>query len=129
MPGAVRCGAVRCSAVRSVCSLLRSQCCAHGTVPCSIIAPGVLAMVPATSLKRMLGRSVGWVFDAEYGAVLGVNALDRLYLSRGGLEVPRLPALPACLPCVYLSVCLLLVSCVQRGRPGQALHSRRVESG
>lgn len=83
------CGAVRCSVPCAVCSvqrvqLLRGQCCAHSTVPCSIIAAGVLAMVPATTLKRMLGRSVGWVFDAEYGAVLGVNALDRLYLDRDG---------------------------------------------
>lgn len=100
----MRCGAVRCSAVRSVCSLLRSQCCAHGTVPCSIIAAGVLAMVPATTLKRMLGRSVGWVFDAEYGAVLGVNALDRLYLGRADWRcLDCLPCLPACL---CLSVCL-----------------------
>lgn len=60
-----------------------------------VVAAGVLAMVPATTLKRMLGRSVGWVFEAEYAAVLGVNAQDRLYLDRrtgtGGLEWPELP--------------------------------------
>lgn len=82
-------------------------------------AAGVLAMVPARTLKRMLGRSVGWVFDAEYGAVLGVNAQDRLYLDwtgwqprAGGLGVPELPApcLTDCLKCLSCVCCLSRVS-------------------
>lgn len=80
------CGAVRCFAVCSVqvrrqcaacrvqaVALLRQSVLVHTVqlVPCSIVAAGVLAMVPATTLKRMLGRSVGWVFEAEYGCCAG----------------------------------------------------------
>lgn len=80
--GAVRCS-VQCAGAQAVCSvpcavckavaLLRQSVLVHTVqlVPCSIVAAGVLAMVPATTLKRMLGRSVGWVFEAEYGCCAG----------------------------------------------------------
>lgn len=83
--GAVRCGAVQCAMCRCAGSVQRAVCRVQAVallhqsvlvhtvqpVPCSIVAAGVLAMVPATTLKRMLGRSVGWVFEAEYGCCAG----------------------------------------------------------
>lgn len=72
-----------CSVQRAVCSCCAVQVSAVHTHTHTVlsrvgwlVAAGVLAMVPATTLKRMLGRSVGWVFEAEYAAVLGVNALE-----------------------------------------------------
>lgn len=53
------CGSLLCAADACAAAVQGSQCCAHTvTVPCSTMAAGVLAMVPARTLKRMLGRSV-----------------------------------------------------------------------
>lgn len=116
------CGSLRCAADACAAAVQGSQCCAHTvTVPCSTMAAGVLAMVPARTLKRMLGRSVVgggclmlstvqcWGLMRRIGCTLTVRT--------GCLEcLNGLACLTACLSrclSVYLSG-LLLVSCGQR---------------